>query len=105
MQASRGFEPRSLDSESSVLTVTPRGQVRAGASNLVLRSAEYQPVQKRSWLAFVGGMPAMARWALITQGARASWPMHAAQIMSWWRFAAHALCGCRNKRAAVSLPP
>jgi hypothetical protein len=26
-KASRGFEPRSLDSESRVLTVTPRGQV------------------------------------------------------------------------------
>ena len=26
-EASRGFEPRSLDSESRVLTVTPRGQV------------------------------------------------------------------------------
>ena len=25
--ASRGFEPRSLDSESRVLTVTPRGQL------------------------------------------------------------------------------
>ena len=27
VKASRGFEPRSLDSESRVLTVTPRGQV------------------------------------------------------------------------------
>ena len=27
LKASRGFEPRSLDSESRVLTVTPRGQV------------------------------------------------------------------------------
>ena len=27
MKASRGFEPRSLDSESRVLTVTPRGQL------------------------------------------------------------------------------
>ena len=27
MKASRGFEPRSLDSESRVLTVTPRGQM------------------------------------------------------------------------------
>ena len=27
-KASRGFEPRSLDSESRVLTVTPRGQVK-----------------------------------------------------------------------------
>ena len=26
-EASRGFEPRSLDSESRVLTVTPRGQL------------------------------------------------------------------------------
>ena len=26
-KASRGFEPRSLDSESRVLTVTPRGQI------------------------------------------------------------------------------
>ena len=26
-KASRGFEPRSLDSESRVLTVTPRGQL------------------------------------------------------------------------------
>ena len=29
-EASRGFEPRSLDSESRVLTVTPRGRVIAG---------------------------------------------------------------------------
>ena len=28
-QASRGFEPRLLDSESRVLTVTPRGQMKA----------------------------------------------------------------------------
>ena len=28
VKASRGFEPRSLDSESRVLTVTPRGQMR-----------------------------------------------------------------------------
>ena len=28
-KASRGFEPRSLDSESRVLTVTPRGQVKS----------------------------------------------------------------------------
>ncbi len=27
----RGFEPRSLDSESRVLTVTPRDQLRAGS--------------------------------------------------------------------------
>ena len=37
-EPSRGFEPRSLDSESRVLTVTPRGQllvvpnIRSGAS-------------------------------------------------------------------------
>ena len=29
-KASRGFEPRSLDSESRVLTVTPRGQMLRG---------------------------------------------------------------------------
>jgi hypothetical protein len=30
-KASRGFEPRSLDSESKVLTVTPRGQLKLAA--------------------------------------------------------------------------
>ena len=35
-KASRGFEPRSLDSESRVLTVTPRGQV---PSLLILATA------------------------------------------------------------------
>ena len=30
-KASRGFEPRSLDSESRVLTVTPRGQMFVAA--------------------------------------------------------------------------
>ena len=35
-KASRGFEPRSLDSESRVLTVTPRGQVQAMKESICL---------------------------------------------------------------------
>ena len=33
-EASRGFEPRSLDSESRVLTVTPRGHIHSKATPL-----------------------------------------------------------------------
>ena len=43
-KASRGFEPRSLDSESRVLTVTPRGQlvskyVKTSVSAVIFRKA------------------------------------------------------------------
>ena len=41
LKASRGFEPRSLDSESRVLTVTPRGRLQqcSSLSQLVARNA------------------------------------------------------------------
>ena len=48
-EASRGFEPRSLDSESRVLTVTPRGQmtiskflVTMGKLQVICRSKAYE---------------------------------------------------------------
>ena len=37
-EASRGFEPRSLDSESRVLTVTPRGQMHTHAINNIFNA-------------------------------------------------------------------
>ena len=39
-QVSRGFEPRSLDSESSVLSVTPRGQVKDFMCGSFMRAQE-----------------------------------------------------------------
>ena len=39
-EASRGFEPRSLDSESRMLTVTPRGQVRISRFLGALRKSQ-----------------------------------------------------------------
>ena len=44
-KASRGFEPRSLDSESRVLTVTPRGQMLGGHLEAQWVSAALIPMQ------------------------------------------------------------
>ena len=47
-EASRGFEPRSLDSESRVLTVTPRGQLNATSFfqlNVLVKVRASQPSQ------------------------------------------------------------
>ena len=38
-KASRGFEPRSLDSESRVLTVTPRGRLKTMSRRALYRGA------------------------------------------------------------------
>ena len=100
MQASRGFEPRSLDSESRVLTVTPRGQVRAGARRLIIN-----PFDRLACLCSWVTCLAWCGWARLIQGAHVSWPTHAPQSMSQWRIAATALSGCRAERAVVSLPP
>ena len=55
-EASRGFEPRSLDSESRVLTVTPRGQLSICGVGVSLGG-----------LAYLGGCPrvGVSRAALV----------------------------------------
>ena len=49
-KASRGFEPRSLDSESRVLTVTPRGQMLRGHPEAPYISAALIPMQRRGYI-------------------------------------------------------
>ena len=52
-QASRGFEARSLDSESRVLTVTPRGQVSRTEFLANLRSSKVT-YRKQAWEGTLG---------------------------------------------------
>ena len=97
-KASRGFEPRSLDSESRVLTVTPRGQLIIGPAGKsswlrVLRAGgacnhEIEAARRAPIIALRAGGACSreieaARWTPIRRTCQAAWASNHNMAFAW----------------------
>ena len=94
-QVSHGFEPRSLDSESRVLTVTPRDQLQEMSATQLPACFchERRPVRHpgRPWLLHLGKLGALP-WQQLAENLAATHPQGTDKVnddlcrkLSWYR--------------------